>query len=629
MSTDNPKTESQQSTTAISTDTARKKLDFRLHAAFTNRCDTLIDAPTSLGKTYTVATTEWRSHPDVTGDEPVVHLHATRENRDDAADESEQAGVESQTLKSGLDLCPVADGEFDDELSTVRGQTASAWLKSAVERRGYTFHQAHSALESQLDGLPCEAEDDGCPGSSRWQPIRDDDGSPTFDVVHATHEFARVDDLVENANVIFDERPSFGGKIDNRQHGTLHGAVNKILRGIDESMSWNELVRAVQRGDKDRLSDYHERLSGDDVEPTRGLTHRDARKIALAMSNAGEQIPDWRYVGRAEDTAVVLNQQGELDHVYHIPDLSAARCVVGLDAHPSLHLWRLNTVESLSPEEVLPPEERQRWRRERRGLRIIQVGTHTRPYTRGWRGSGKEKAKRIIDELRAEYGQEFRSCICSQSTKRDVERMLTDADVESPELLYFGNLRSKNTLADETIGLITASIDPGDERVLNWLALRNLQAIPEKDGGERAYGRAFIGPDGDAAAEFIEAVREDNLAQAVGRYARNLESDTSGATVYVWSAALPGFLTDETVPGITSQMPKSVEDVERHVRYNSPTTRRKTQEAVGLKKTRTVEILQDLAEQGIVSVSEGTGYNGAHEYRYEGGEARRNIDLGF
>jgi len=409
MSTNNTSAE----TTAISTQTARDKLEFYIHKALSNECHTLIDAPTSLGKTHTVATTEWRSYPDVTGGEPVVHLHATRKNRDNTADKSEQAGVESQTLKSGLDLCPVAEGEFDEELSTVRGQTASAWLNEAVERRGYTFHEAHSDLASRLNGLPCEAEDDGCPGSSRWQPIRDEDGSPAFDVIHATHEFARVDDLVEDANVVFDERPSFGEDIDNRQHGTLCGAVNQLLREIEESMSWNKLVRAVQQGDDNRLSDYRERLSGDDMEPTRWPTHRDARALVLAMSNAGERIRGRRYVGRAENTAVVLNQQAELSHVHRTPDLSAARCVIGLDAHPSLHLWRLNTVESLSRTEVLSPEARQRWRREHRGLRVTQVGTDTRPYTRGWRGAGKAKAKRIINELRAEYGSEFRSCISS------------------------------------------------------------------------------------------------------------------------------------------------------------------------------------------------------------------------
>lgn len=59
----------------------------------------MIDAPTSAGKSHTVATTPWLDHPVVTDGLPVVHLAPTRKARDENAAKSSDAGVSYATLK--------------------------------------------------------------------------------------------------------------------------------------------------------------------------------------------------------------------------------------------------------------------------------------------------------------------------------------------------------------------------------------------------------------------------------------------------------------------------------------------------------------------------------------------------
>lgn len=622
----------QDTDSVISTRIARHKLGYKLHSALSDSRNTLIDAPTSLGKTYEVATTAWRDHPEKTGNQPVIHLHGTKTARDDAAAESRKNDVDCRVLRSGLDTCPTAQGEFDSELSTLDRMEASEWLTNAVEVRGYTFYEAHQAIADQLDGLPCTNGDESCAGLSDL-PDQDaeDDELPGCDVIHATHSFAHVEPLVEQANVVFDERPSFTESV-SIQRQSLIGAINEILAEAEGSMAWSNLVEAVRTQETARLEQYQSFIGGEEAGSTyRQYDHRDARDVAMATANAELWEGGTRYIGRANGLAVVFDEQGELQSIHNPPNLSDARCVVGLDAYPSVNMWRLNTVEELTPCQVLSESQRQAWRREHRGLRVTQIGDATRSYTEGWRGDVAEpKAKRIIDELRSHYGAKFRTAISSQEIHNDVEQMLSDSGADNPELMYFGDLKSDNAFEGESVGLVVGCIDPGDETVLDLLALRGLSAMPEYDDkGERAYGRGFVGEDSDAAAELIAAVREDNLAQAVGRYARRPESSCSEAEVYVWSDALPASLVDDTVPGIVNMPTEKRADVERYLRANGTVISRDVFESLNVGKTTANNYLQELVEQGVASISKGTGCNGAHEYTYQEGSFRRSIDLGF
>ena len=261
----------------------------------------------------------------------------------------------------------------------------------------------------------------------------------------------------------------------------------------------------------------------------------------------------------------------------------------------------------------------------------MQVGRHTRPYTKGWRKeTPRNKARAIIEALQQEYGLAFRTSISSKVTETDVRGMLEDAGVENPKTLYFGNLKSRNDFRGETVGLVLGCIDPGDERILDLLALCGRHALPNRDAnGNRGYGREFDGPDADIAAEFLASVREQNLAQAVGRYARRPGTDAPGATVYVWSDALPDSLVDETVPGVVGRVTENKDRIAEFLRRQGTVTRRETEEACGTGRTHTYEVLNELVEQGLATVSEYTGPNNAHEYHSVPGVLRPSVNLGF
>lgn len=634
MSTDNIDSDSEATTTTVTTEDARQELNKQLREALSTRRNTLFDAPTSLGKTTAVATTPWREFPEVTGGRLVVHLHKTRRGRDDAEKMSEQAGIESRVLRSGLDLCPVAKGDHDDELLPVEGESASEWLKSTIRHGDYNFSEAHRRLTKRLGELPCE-DGDGCSGRPSHDRLPlDDDDSPTVDVVHATHDFAYQRQLVEEANVIFDERPKFNEEIGETEAGRLQRAIDDLFDESDDRLSWVNLVQAVLQGNDERVEKYGQFLDDECQErhsrPSK-TNHKHTHAVAEALVNPRSCLGDKRHVGEGKGTQVVLDAQGALRQVHCPPDLSDARCVIGLDAHPALQLWRLNTVENLSLRRILSSSERQRWRRHRRGLRIVQVDDSTRSYTRGWRSKAAQaEAETLINELKRHYGSAFRTCISSKAIKSDVRRMLTDAGVTDPDLMHFGNLKSRNDFVDETVGLLVGCIDPGDDRVLDLLALRGLDARPKlDDDGERDYGREFVGPDADAAATFLASVREDNLAQAVGRYARHPRSGSSEATVYVWSAALPDHLTDEHVRGVISTVTALKEKIEQYVRDEGRVTTKQVVKYFDASRTHAYNVLQELAEQGVVSVSKGTGYNGADEYHYMSGSLGPSVDLGF
>lgn len=164
--------------------------------------EVVIDAPTALGKTYTVATEPWLDHSDVTDDSPVVHFSETREARDDAAESSRNVNsVTEATLKRRKERCPVARGdhdpaEDDDEedpgvVITMDGTPASAWFDAVCDGRGVPFSTVHAYLTERNDQgtePPCCEGDAECPAKSQWNgvPREDEAGETTVDVVHAT-----------------------------------------------------------------------------------------------------------------------------------------------------------------------------------------------------------------------------------------------------------------------------------------------------------------------------------------------------------------------------------------------------------------------------------------------------------
>ncbi|WP_410764437.1 hypothetical protein [Haloferax sp. DFSO60] len=620
---------------SVSTGDARDRLKHTLFSALESAENTLVDAPTSLGKSHLIATTPWREYPEITGGEPVIHVHQTRDARDEAVERSiEASGVEYKVIKGREETCPVARGDYDSEFSAPDGSLPSEWFRQRCDVESILFSDAHKHFSNKRQ-MPCSTGGE-CPSKTQWPNGIRRDGEARFDVIHITAPLVNVPDLTEDANVIFDEQPTYN--LSGAEITQLNDALNGLLHDrSDGNLNRNDLMYAVRRGRDNILSRVRQTLDKEVTDSQlfgHSESHKLTRKFGLALSQVQTVCSGQRRVGRYDNLSVVLNEKDDVSVVQERPRLSEARCVVGLDAFPVEHLWREHTVPDLDTVHVLSLDERQKWRREERGLEVVQLGAADRSYSRGWKSKGaSKKADAIIRWLREKHGDDFRTCITTKALKSEVERKMENAGISDTTVLYYGNLKSKNDFSGESVGLLLGCIDPGDDPVLDQLALCGFDAGPEigvNDDGEtiRLPGRNFVGEDADSAQQSLASVRENNLAQAVGRYARKPDTDSTGATVYVWSAALPDSLTDKTLDESYTSVTKTRSKIEQYVQEaQGSVTKKEVATECDVSRPTAWKTLKQMVTQGVASVSEGTGDYGADEYRYQRGELKTAVEF--
>lgn len=275
-----------------SVEEVRDRLDDEITDAVANEQQVVKSAPTGSGKTHAVSSRLWKDEPDVTGDQPVIHAHATREARDQAASMSRDADVDAYTLRGRKELCPVAGGEYDPGVDNgntpfyVEDQPPSEWIDHRCERQGIPFSVVHRWLEVLHDGeLPCERGEHECPAKGQFEGVpRDDNGNVNYDVVHCTHQFLQVPGLRLHTNIFVDEKPSFGIELTSEQ---VRESVNEYLDYIDAPVSsYNELVYAAEH-DEPPAGCFEKQASG----LTRGERNRAFREaMDEALSGDNEQV---------------------------------------------------------------------------------------------------------------------------------------------------------------------------------------------------------------------------------------------------------------------------------------------------------------------------------------------------
>jgi hypothetical protein len=651
---------------------ARRRLRDRLMTAMRNGERTVLDAPTALGKSFTTATEPWLTRASATGQQPVVHFHETREARDQAADHSKGAGVDYRVLLGRSEACPVAAGEHDpksddggnnQQVITMDGTPASQWFEAVCDGRGVPFSVAHRYLAEHNDqgaDLPCCADDTQCLALSQWDGIpRDDDGNTTADVIHATHQFAMVPGLRNHVNAVFDERPDFAADLSTRR---IQQAVTAFLKHIDAPVtSWETFVSLAQsegsaNGTVGRERDATHQAIDADPDPDWYMSDPNAHTIAPALTRA-----IWYALRDGKDTngrfsttvphepprldadandddgwnrvwlSVVLNNDHTVQTVRTAPDMSGARSVVGLDAHPTPELWQANLGEHMTLDRVLDTEERRLWRRLERGLTVVQVGDATRPFTSG-EYFNRNATEEFVTAVRDRFGDDFQTVVTAGSVEQEHKEILQQAGVSDPETMHFGEEKSRGDFGGERVGLVNGCIDPGDGYVLDLLAELGLDAEPEvtecgtcggdgcpsdpdcRDGYRRAHGREFVGDDADSAGALLASVRENHVAQGAGRYARDASGD-GGAVVFVRTNATPPGYVDLTVPGVQWVPTETQANIFNELANTQHATASELADAVDCSKEHVRTTLEQFHERGIIHVRENAGDHGAHLYR--------------
>ena len=635
---------------------------------------TVLDAPTALGKSYTVATEPWGRRDSTTGGAPVIQLHQTREARDEAASATADASATGAVLRGRKEACPVARGDHDpsedpDVVVTINGAPASEWFDLMCDEKGLPFSTAHALAAERMDqdhdSLPCQAEGE-CEAIAQWEGLpRTDDGEPAVDVIHATHQFAFVPSLRANTNLVFDEQPDFRQEFTQDR---IRRMVNAYLKEVDAPVTNFEafvmLAGNTSKGtdaaaEQDVLGDL---LDGEhNPAPSWFIDEPDAHALAPDVTRALWQAIRWgdpdrngRYSasvyhepprldadndGYVAGTwlSVVLDEDHTVQSVRASPDLSQARSVIGLDAHPSMPLWQLNVDEGINNDAVLDPEERRLWRRYERGLTVVQVGDAARPRSGDsaleWMNDDRVQA--VLEAIREQYGPGFKTALSTVQTERQLRELLDDVateEIDADHTMHYGEEKSRNDFADEPAGYVYGCMDPGDGMILDAIAELGLDAAPvmvETEDGEvkREKGRTFEGGDADTAAAVLASVRENHVAQAAGRYARNADDAESRAVVYVDTNTAPAGFVDYETPGVEWLATDLQREIVAALQARPSATAREIADVVGCSKRHVLETLDRLEERDLVERGDGIGPYGADVYRDDGADTAA-VDLG-
>ncbi|PSP83546.1 hypothetical protein BRC96_06900 [Halobacteriales archaeon QS_6_64_34] len=611
----------------------RQSLKTKLRAMMENGENGVIQSPTSSGKTYTPSTTHWRSHPEIAGEQPVVFLSGTTNARDDAITKSDESHATAKILYGRNDACPLANGEYDsgnDEgntpISAPDGSEPSEWFTTMCKKRGLPVSVAHGKFEREHDGtLPCCENGEKCQSTNQWVDIpRNDDGEVDYDVLHATHEFAQVPQLIEDCNLIIDERPDF--TLDNNT-GRWRKRIKSYLKAIDAPVKrWEELMMGLT-GDRDiDLDRLHDTLT--EPEPDWFTTDSNAHALAPGIVEAivtAEEQDHERWVGTTDYTyptlnpnhegpeqkrtiRIVFDSENDIRLLQAIPDFSEARCVIGLDAYPTMPKWEGNTLPSIEKKQIVSDDERHKWRRNQRNLTIVQVGDNKNSWTK--QNYNEEKVRVLCNALRRKYGDGFTTGVTSNRFEDDFKKQLAKAGIETPDTIHFGNEKSVEDFDSERVGVVAGCISLSDEDIKDWIALLGKDATPKREVVDGYQGQAWVGEDADVAEEILADVRENGVLQACGRYARSPQQSDDGAIVFVLTNVLPDEYVDKKVDDVDVFGSKEKQILD-YVASNDGVTVRTIIDNTDISKKHINDTLNKCRGYSWMQVDEGAGHYNA------------------
>lgn len=669
----------------------QERIETSTFDSMANEGTVVIVSPTASGKTEIAVTTKWTNHKDITGGEPVILFTETKEARDEAVKRAEDSGLDVAVLLGRKDACPVAAGDYDDEI-LIDGISASDWFDWMIEEKGRSTSEVHREAETEVDGdLPC-CIDAECTLKTQWDGVpRDENENTTHDLVIATDAFAKVPLLRSDTNIIHDEQPNYSVEFNkslSEQMNRIRQIASAYLEAVDAPVTtWEEYVFVARNEPvSDRAEEILRAIQRED--PVEGWLYKDgAHSLAprllsviwKALSSEPNQNgrlsatieyneePQYRIEGNEIENSyrlsVVLDENHTVRSIRHTPDFSTSRAVIGLDAWPCLPLWERNVSSNVSVDHVLTRSERRFWRFFERGLSVIQVGNATRPDSKGSRFNAKH-AQILLEHLNDLFPSSFRTAGTPKAVKDDIRSLMGDVGIKDPKLMHLGEQKSRNDFGGEVVGLLYATLDPGDDYILDLLAECELDARPEyrgydtpcdncnesggckrclcescngegctdchQTGHKREFGRKFVGPDSENATEFLESVRAFGNAQMLGRWGRDNEIDS--AVVYTATSAVPEQLVDVQVPGVQWKYTDKQAAVVEQLEEKEQVTTREIRDAIeGGESGKSAGIdsisrqavwktlsggANNLVDYGKVAKKDGAGDHGADLYEW-------------
>lgn len=544
-----------------------------------------VQGETGLGKTGTVI----RTLPELTDEEIVIAL-PTKIARHEKYEEADELGYDPFEYKGRHDLCGVCCGDFNDELDFEADQYINQQANKRIKAQ-----KAHDYLKDilDIDELPCERRE-GCPWKKQSDEYEDADPDLTF----VTHEMLRAGMFRDDTFVVIDEMPQYQMDIGadwNDHSGPSRTHLRKACTSLLEELgaeitSWQRLVDELAADGTSQALELTQQTLKTEHQPadewylTTEWAHKMDMPILRALLTVEEIVRDRRYKGsvtwggddiynQAEkmEVTVLLDEGYHLQRVWNTPNFRTTNSLLCLDAHPFELRWEANIGVDIDFVRALDKQEEKVWRRQERGLYVTQVGDARRPLTRYDRFS-PAMTRTLLTGIDAQANDTFRSAIVPKTIERDVLEMFEDLLNVDPMTLHYGEQFGMDNLGDEDIGAVLGHVDPGDDDVLDYLAYHELDAEPAEEtcsecGGRnyiecsnpscqngvvRAHDRKFRGPDREEARDILNGVVQRQVAQALGRYARNPNDPTDTAHVFVWTSVVPDHLVDEYTEGVQS-----------------------------------------------------------------------------
>jgi hypothetical protein len=584
---------------------ARERVYEAVERGFNLDSPVLIDALPSIGKSHAVV--KWA---ETTGN-PLTVFTARHDLFDQYEGWARERDLRCLTLPSFHDDCETANGSH--------GESWQKRVRDKYEQTNLRPSEIHWQAEELFEEpLPCQQE-----GGCSYLSAHDVDPGE-FDVLVGHYRHAHVPERVENRYIVFDEFPE-GDFLAQYSAGTVSKAVNAYLDDDGLPFLYLKDLKESRRNNKRKqigigwFEQHNPTLKRDvdgAVTAPSGNGHPEAPTMTYAILTAEDLANRWEHTRLPDGRTAVVNPTDESLTVLNQPALKGVKSVIALDGTPTVEKWRLMLGDDLRREAIMSDTEKQRYLRNKLGVRVIQTTEAANHYSgRAAISVTPEKDLVLFEGVRRR--ENIRpALITSKSALREYEEKGLSEVVRETE--HYGNLKGSNKFKKTRVGIVAGSPHYGDDYIKRWSALAG-KSVEEgyDEDGVRLKGMAQ--DFGDYGNRILYGMRENEVLQAILRFGR----DGNGATVYVHTAAIPEWVErDEAVPEIrpwSHGMCQILEAIEKTEGREWRTKDITSQVSVSGQQVR--EHLHTLADFGFVSYrQEGRGYTWSDESLNEIGQ---------